>query len=144
MWSGGSLCSGLLEEVLPQTHVNDMLLFWEPHVSNRHQCISCAALSTSLWCRVNSCQQCAVVHDTPCCRPSASLPDGWGGEQDHSHFLHVCLVPDINLIRVRVRMVFVWFLNHNMPCPKLYYSIPFSCLLGGWSGLLCDVVAHGL
>lgn len=49
VWSGGSLCSGLLEEVLPQTHVNGMLLFWEPHVSNRHQCVSCAALSTSLW-----------------------------------------------------------------------------------------------
>lgn len=94
-------------------------------------------------------QRCAVVHDTPCCRPSVRLPDGWGGEQDHSHFLHVCLVPDINLIHARVRMAFGWLLNHNLPCPKLYCSSPFSCLLRGlkwplWCGGTWIVVSQNI
>lgn len=77
VWSGGSLCSGFLEEVLPQTHVNDMLLFWEPYVSNQPQSISCAVLSTSPWWTVGSSVLWVflVHHDTLCCRPRVNIPE---------------------------------------------------------------------
>lgn len=41
--------SGLFGEGLPQTHVNDMVLFWEPHISKQQQNVPlCATISTSL------------------------------------------------------------------------------------------------
>lgn len=40
--------SGLFEEVLPQTHGNDMVLFWEAHVSKQQQNVPfCTSISTS-------------------------------------------------------------------------------------------------
>lgn len=40
--------SGLFGGVLPQTHGNDMVLFWEAHVSKKQQNVPfCATLSTS-------------------------------------------------------------------------------------------------
>lgn len=39
--------SGLFEEVLPQTHGNDMVLFWEAHVSKQQQNVPFCATSIS-------------------------------------------------------------------------------------------------